>query len=64
MMSDTEQYLIEVADRCNRLARAGREMAENLEALGNDLMAKAVALDTERQKNQQPQLSGGEASAS
>ena len=63
-MSDTEQYLIEVADRCNRLARAGREMAENLEALGNDLMAKAVALDTERQKNQQPQLSGGEASAS
>ena len=63
-MSDTEQYLIEVADRCNRLARAGREMAEDLEALGNDLMAKAVALDTERQKNQQPQLSGGEASAS
>ena len=62
-MSDTEQYLIEVADRCNRLARAGREMAENLEALGNDLMAKAVALDTERQKNQQSQQSGGEASA-
>jgi hypothetical protein len=64
MMSDTEQYLIEAADRCNRLARAGREIAEDLEALGNDLMAKAVALDTERQKNQQPQQSGGEASAS
>jgi hypothetical protein len=50
-MLKTEEYLIETADRCIRLARAGREIAENLEALSNDLMAKAVELDTTKQKN-------------
>jgi hypothetical protein len=50
-MLKTEEYLIETADRCIRLARAGREIAENLEALSNDLMAKAVELDTSQQKN-------------
>ena len=50
-MLKTEEYLIEIADRCNRLARAGREIAASLEAMGNDLMAKAVALDTKRDKN-------------
>ena len=49
-MLDTEEYLIETADRCNRLARAGREIAASLEAMSNDLMAKAVALDTTRDK--------------
>lgn len=49
-MLDTEEYLIEAADRCTRLARAGRELADSLEAMSNDLMAKAVALDTERDK--------------
>lgn len=50
-MSDTEQYLIETADRCIRLARVGRELAADLEAMSNDLMAKAVELDTVRDKN-------------
>jgi hypothetical protein len=49
-MLKTEEYLIETADRCIRLARAGREIADSLEALSNDLMAKAVALDTTEQK--------------
>ena len=44
-MLKTEEYLIETADRCIRLARAGREIAASLEAMSNDLMAKAVELD-------------------
>jgi hypothetical protein len=50
MMSDTEEYLIETADRCNRLARIGRELADSLEAMSNDLMARAVELDTARDR--------------
>jgi hypothetical protein len=50
-MPKTEEYLIETADRCKRLARAGREVADSLEAISNDLMAKAVELDTSRDKN-------------
>jgi hypothetical protein len=49
-MSDTEQYLIDAADRCVRLARVGRELAASLESLSNDLMAKAVELDTVRDR--------------
>ncbi|MFA6265735.1 MAG: hypothetical protein WC670_08485 [Pseudolabrys sp.] len=49
-MRDIEQYLIDTADQCIRLARAGREMAENLEAMSNKLMAKAVELDSARDK--------------
>lgn len=49
-MSDTEQYLIDAADRCVRLARIGRELAASLESMSNDLMAKAVELDTTRDK--------------
>ena len=52
MPNKTEDYLIETADRCNRLARAGREIADSLEAMSNELMAKAVELDTTRQKTQ------------
>ena len=51
-MSNTEEYLVETADRCIRLAKEGRELLANLEAISNDLMAKAVELDTKRQKNQ------------
>ena len=50
-MQTTEEFLIETADRCKRLARAGRELAANLETMGNDLMAKAVEIDTTRQKD-------------
>jgi hypothetical protein len=49
-MSDTEQYLIEAADRCTRLARIGRELAASLESMSNDLMARAVELDTARDR--------------
>jgi len=49
-MSNTEEFLIEAADRCTGLAREGRELIERLEAMRNDLMAKAVELDTTRQK--------------
>jgi hypothetical protein len=52
MMQPTEEFLIEAADRCKRLARAGRELAAGLETMGNDLMAKAVELDTKRQKSE------------
>jgi len=50
-MLKTEKYLVETADRCIRLAREGRELIERLEAISHELMAKAVALDTERDKN-------------
>jgi hypothetical protein len=49
-MSDTEQYLIETADKCARLARLGREIADDLEAMSNDLLAKAVTIDTARDR--------------
>ena len=49
-MPKTEEFLIETADRCTGLAREGRELVERLEAMRNDLMAKAVELDTTRQK--------------
>ena len=52
-MRKTEDFLIETADRCAQLARTGRTMAEQLEAMSNELMAKAVALDTERQRDEQ-----------
>jgi hypothetical protein len=51
-MSKTEDYLIQTADRCKRLARAGREIAAELEAVSDELMAKAVELDTSREKKQ------------
>ena len=51
-MRKTEEYLIETADRCIRLARAGREIAADLEAMSNDLMAKAVEIDSHRDANE------------
>lgn len=49
-MLKTEEYLIETADRCIRLAREGRDLVARLEAISNELMAKAVELDTQRDK--------------
>lgn len=51
-MLKTEEYLIMTADRCIRLAQEGRELVTTLESIGNGLMAKAVELDTARQKKQ------------
>ncbi len=59
-MRNLEQYLIDTADRCVRLARAGREMADNLEAISNDLLAKAVELDSERDRLSKDQLAKDE----
>ncbi|GEM_PF-773940 len=50
-MLKTEDYLIETADRCIRLARAGRAIVADLEAMSNDLMAKAVELDTAKDRD-------------
>ncbi len=50
-MPKTEEYLIEAADRCTRLAREGRGLIEQLEAISSELMAKAVELDTTRDKS-------------
>ena len=49
-MPKTEEYLIETADRCTRLAREGRALVERLESISHELMAKAVELDTKRDK--------------
>jgi hypothetical protein len=54
-MKTTEEFLIETADHCKRLARVGRELAETLESMSNSLMGKAVELDTTRQKGQAKQ---------
>ena len=51
--------LIEATDRCTGLAREGRELIERLEAMRNDLMAKAVELDTTRQKAKKKEDSSG-----
>jgi len=48
----TTEYLIETADRCKRLVREGRELIADLEAVSNELMAKAVELDTIRDKEE------------
>jgi hypothetical protein len=52
IMPKTEEYLIETADRCTRLAREGRNLIEQLEAISNELMARAVELDTTRDKKE------------
>jgi hypothetical protein len=51
-MPKTEDYLVETADRCTRLAREGKGLIERLEAISHELMAKAVELDTKRDKKQ------------
>ncbi len=51
-MRKTEDYLIDAADQCVKLAKAGRAMAEQLEAMSNNLMAKAVELDTAKQRSE------------
>lgn len=51
-MSDTEQFLIQTADRCARLARRERELADDLEAMSHELLAKAVQLDTARERSE------------
>jgi hypothetical protein len=44
------QYFLEKADQFFRMARANRQIADELESLGNDFMAKAVEVDTKRDR--------------
>ena len=48
----TAEELMEKADRCFDLAKRNREVAVDLEALGHELLAKVVELDTRRQQNE------------
>ena len=57
IMLKTEEYLIETADRCSGLAREGRALIDRLEAIRNELIAKAVELGTTREKDEKQ--SGG-----
>ncbi len=50
-MLKTEEYLIQTADQCIGLAREGRGLVERLEAISHELMARAVELDTMRDKS-------------
>jgi hypothetical protein len=43
-------YLITKADQCFRMAKRDRENASELEAMGHELMAKAVELDVDRER--------------
>jgi len=60
-MLKTEEYLVETADRCIRLAHEGRVLIERLEAISQELMAKAVELDTMRDKKAKQGGVAGEA---
>ena len=64
IMRKTAEYLIETADQCSGLAREGRALIERLESLRNDLIAKAVELDTNRQKAEKQTGSAGQDQAS
>jgi hypothetical protein len=52
------QYCVEKAEQCFRLVKLAKqpidtrdEIAVNLEALGHELMTKAVEIETRRQKS-------------
>jgi hypothetical protein len=46
------------------LAREGRQLVERLESISNELMAKAVEIDTKRDKNQKGAGEPGQAPTS
>ena len=46
----TEEYLIHAADQCRQLARDGQELIVRLQSISHEMMAKAVELDTARDK--------------
>jgi hypothetical protein len=51
-MPKTEEFLIDTADRCKRITQEGRGLLDRLEAITDELMAKAVDLDTDREKKE------------
>jgi hypothetical protein len=48
-MQDAD-YFVEKAEDCLRLVRLARENAESLEGLANEFLAKAVEIETDRQR--------------
>jgi hypothetical protein len=52
IMLKIEEYLIETADQCSRLVREGRELIARLDAISQELMARAVEFNTARQKEE------------
>jgi hypothetical protein len=56
MQAIEPQYFIDKAEHCFRLARnisenpSHKEIAAELDALGNEFLAKAVELDTDRDR--------------
>ena len=63
-MLKIEEYLVETADHCIRLAKEGRGLVARLEAISHELMAKAVEIDTKRDKSQRAAGKSGETPAS
>ena len=55
---DAEYFLVR-AEQCLRLAEMTRQAANELEAMGNGFMAKAVEFDTKREKSKQNSESQG-----
>ena len=52
-MSSPEKFLIETADQLNLTVRTLRDLTDELERISNRLLAKAVELDTIRDKSRQ-----------
>jgi hypothetical protein len=48
--TSTAEYFFERAEQCFRRSRGDRQFAVELDAMGNEFMAKAVELDTKQQK--------------
>lgn len=48
---DAEDFLAR-GEQCLRLAEASRQIANELETIGNEFMARAVKADTDRQKSE------------
>ncbi|MGE0565611.1 MAG: hypothetical protein AB7O50_13960 [Pseudolabrys sp.] len=47
------QYFMDKADDCLRLVRQAREAADQLEAMASEFWAKAVEIDTDRDRKAQ-----------
>ena len=50
----TAQYFLDMADECLAMVRTTREQADRLERMAHDFMARAVELDTTRDRAGKP----------
>lgn len=46
------QYFLDKADECMRLVRTARETADQLEGMAHDFMARAVEVETDRERTE------------